>query len=98
MKNLHFEELDLYKDDKLQGYIEETNDSKDKFIYWLCPEGVKGINELDLHYQGGIKTTTAKLLHFLPMVHQQSIPRTASQTATQSQTYQATNQARRSNG
>ena len=50
MKNLHFEGLDLYKDDKLQGYIEETNDSKDKFIYWLCPEGVKGINELDLHY------------------------------------------------
>lgn len=32
MKNLHFEGLDLYKDD-------------------------------------GIKTTTAKLLHFLPMVH-----------------------------
>ena len=50
MKDLHFEGLDLYKDDKLQGYIEETNDSKDKFIYWLCPEGVKGINELDLHY------------------------------------------------
>ena len=50
MKNLHFEGLDLYKDDKLQGYIEETNDSKDKFIYWLCPEGVKGINELVLHY------------------------------------------------
>ena len=49
MKNLHFEGLDLYKDDKLQGYIEETNDSKDKFIYWLCPEGVKGINELELH-------------------------------------------------
>lgn len=50
MKDLHFEGLDLYKGDKLQGYIEETNDSKDKFIYWLCPEGVKGINELDLHY------------------------------------------------
>lgn len=50
MKNLHFEGLDLYEEEKLLGYIEETNDSKDKFIYWLCPEGVKGINELDLHY------------------------------------------------
>lgn len=62
MKNLHFEGLDLYKDDKLQGYIEETNDSKDKFIYWLCPEGVKGINELDLHYYGDTLRDTKKAI------------------------------------
>lgn len=62
MKDLHFEELDLYKDDKLQGYIEETNDSKDKFIYWLCPEGVKGINELDLHYYEDTLRDTKKAI------------------------------------
>lgn len=62
MKNLHFEGLDLYKDDKLQGYIEETNDSKDKFIYWLCPEGVKGINELDLHYYKDTLRDTKKAI------------------------------------
>ena len=62
MKDLHFEGLDLYKDDKLQGYIEETNDSKDKFIYWLCPEGVKGINELDLHYYGDTLRDTKKAI------------------------------------
>lgn len=62
MKNLHFEGLDLYKDDKLQGYIEETNDSKDKFIYWLCPEGVKGINELDLHYYEDTLRDTKKAI------------------------------------
>lgn len=62
MKNLHFEGLDLYKDDKLQGYIEETNDSKDKFIYWLCPEGVKGINELDLHYYENTLRDTKKAI------------------------------------
>ena len=62
MKNLHFEGLDLYKDDKLQGYIEETNDSKDKFIYWLCPESVKGINELDLHYYENTLRDTKKAI------------------------------------
>lgn len=62
MKDLHFEGLDLYKDDKLQGYIEETNDSKDKFIYWLCPEGVKGINELDLHYYENTLRDTKKAI------------------------------------
>ena len=62
MKNLHFEGLDLYKDDKLQGYIEETNDSKDKFIYWLCPEGVKGINELDLYYYENTLRDTKKAI------------------------------------
>lgn len=62
MKGLHFEGLDLYKDDKLQGYIEETNDSKDKFIYWLCPEGVKGINELDLHYYEDTLRDTKKAI------------------------------------
>lgn len=62
MKDLHFEGLDLYKDDKLQGYIEETNDSKDKFIYWLCPEGVKGINELDLHYYEDTSRDTKKAI------------------------------------
>lgn len=62
MKDLHFEELDLYKDDKLQGYIEKTNDSKDKFIYWLCPEGVKGINELDLHYYENTLRDTKKAI------------------------------------
>lgn len=62
MKDLHFEGLDLYKDDKLQGYIEETNDSKDKFIYWLCPEGVKGINELDLHYYEDTLRDTKKAI------------------------------------
>ena len=53
MKNLHFEGLDLYKDDKLQGYIEETNDTKnthDKYIFWACPEHAKYIDEIDLHY------------------------------------------------
>lgn len=62
MKDLHFEGLDLYKDDKLQGYIEETSDSKDKFIYWLCPEGVKGINELDLHYYEDTLRDTKKAI------------------------------------
>lgn len=62
MKDLHFEGLDLYKDDKLQGYIEEANDSKDKFIYWLCPEGVKGINELDLHYYENTLRDTKKAI------------------------------------
>lgn len=62
MKDLHFEGLDLYKDDKLQGYIEETNNSKDKFIYWLCPEGVKGINELDLHYYEDTLRDTKKAI------------------------------------
>lgn len=62
MKDLHFEGLDLYKDDKLQGYIEETNDSKEKFIYWLCPEGVKGINELDLHYYEDTLRDTKKAI------------------------------------
>lgn len=62
MKDLHFEGLDLYKDDKLQGYIEETNDSKDKFIYWLCPEGMKGINELDLHYYEDTLRDTKKAI------------------------------------
>lgn len=62
MKDLHFEGLDLYKGDKLQGYIEETNDSKDKFIYWLCPEGVKGINELDLHYYENTLRDTKKAI------------------------------------
>ena len=62
MKDLHFEGLDLYKDDKLQGYIEETNDSKDKFIYWLCPEGVKDINELDLHYYEDTLRDTKKAI------------------------------------
>lgn len=62
MKDLHFEGLDLYKGDKLQGYIEETNDSKDKFIYWLCPEGVKGINELDLHYYEDTLRDTKKAI------------------------------------
>ena len=62
MKDLHFEGLDLYKDDKLQGYIEETDDSKDKFIYWLCPEGVKGINELDLHYYEDTLRDTKKAI------------------------------------
>lgn len=62
MKDLHFEGLDLYKDDKLQGYIEETNNSKEKFIYWLCPEGVKGINELDLHYYEDTLRDTKKAI------------------------------------
>lgn len=62
MKDLHFEGLDLYKGDKLQGYIEEANDSKDKFIYWLCPEGVKGINELDLHYYENTLRDTKKAI------------------------------------
>lgn len=62
MKDLHFEGLDLYKDDKLQGYIEETNDSKDKFIYWLCPEGVKGINEFDLYYYEDTLRDTKKAI------------------------------------
>lgn len=62
MKDLHFEGLDLYKDDKLLGYIEETNNSKEKFIYWLCPEGVKGINELDLHYYEDTLRDTKKAI------------------------------------
>lgn len=62
MKDLHFEGLDLYKGDKLQGYIEETNGSKEKFIYWLCPEGVKGINELDLHYYEDTLRDTKKAI------------------------------------
>lgn len=53
MKRLHFEGLDLYKGDKLQGYIEENESPKnshDKYIFWVCPEGAKGVNEIDLHY------------------------------------------------
>ena len=62
MKKCYFDGLDLYKDDKLQGYIEKTNDSKDKFIYWLCPEGVKGVNEIDLHYDEDTLKDTKKAI------------------------------------
>ena len=53
MKDLHFEGLDLYKGDKLQGYIEKNEDQKnsqDKYIFWACPEHAKYIDEIDLHY------------------------------------------------
>lgn len=53
MKKLHFEGLDLYKGDKLQGYIEKNEDQKnsqDKYIFWACPEHVKYVDEIDLHY------------------------------------------------
>ena len=62
MKDLHFEGLDLYEEEKLLGYIEENEDPKNTHIYWLCPEGVKGINELDLHYYEDTLRDTKKAI------------------------------------
>ena len=65
MKNLHFEGLDLYEGEKLLGYIEENEDPKnlaDNYIFWACPEGVKGINELDLHYYEDTLRDTKKAI------------------------------------
>ena len=53
MKDLHFEGLDLYEEEKLLGCIEENEDPKnltDNYIFWACPEHVKRVNEIDLHY------------------------------------------------
>lgn len=60
MKDLHFEGLDLYKGDKLQGYIKKNEDpknSQDKYIFWACPEHAKCIDEIDLHYATSYKTS-----------------------------------------
>lgn len=49
---LEFRDNELYKDDELKGYIEyiKDNNPHDKYVFWVCPKGVKAVNEYELHY------------------------------------------------